>query len=91
MQRIAPILLCTFVLGLLAACGSDSVPPADAQKKDQHTDLRDAIQRPLDKAKAVDAEVQKATAAQDANIEAQVNGEPAPAASAAGADASGGQ
>ena len=90
MQRIAPILLCTFVLGLLSACGSDNVPPPDAPKKEQHTELRDAIQRPLDKAKAVDAEVQKAKAAQDANIEAQVNGEPAPAATTS-ADSSGSQ
>ncbi len=76
MPRTASIIVTTFVLATLAAC-SDAPPPNKDTEK--HTELRDAIQRPLDKARAVDAEVQKAKEAQDRNIEAQVNGQAAPA------------
>jgi hypothetical protein len=75
MTRLATCLLCAFTVGLLAGCGSDNVPPQGAEKKEQHTELRDAIQRPLDKARAVDASVQKAKEQQDKDIENQVNGQ----------------
>ena len=75
MPRLAICLLCSFAVGLLAGCGSDNVPPAGAEKQEQHTELRDAIQRPLDKARAVDATVQKAKQQQDKDIENQLNGQ----------------
>jgi hypothetical protein len=92
MPRIA-ICLCSFAFALLAGCGSDNVPvkggATASSQQDQHTELRDAIQRPLDKAKAVDAEVQKAKEQQDQNIDAQVNGQATDASSAS--DATGSQ
>lgn len=75
MPRITLCLLCSFALGLLASCGSDNVPPAGAEKKEQHTELRDAIQSPINRAKAVDATVQKAKQQQDKDIEKQLNGQ----------------
>ncbi|HEV2607444.1 MAG TPA: hypothetical protein VGT79_05630 [Xanthomonadaceae bacterium] len=89
MPRLATYLLCSFAFGLLAGCGSDNVPPQGAEKKEQHTELRDAIQRPINRAKAVDAEVQKAKEQQDQSIDKQVNGQ-APDASSA-SEASGSQ
>lgn len=49
----APIL----VLAALAVAGCDLAPPLDqqseaAQKAQQHTELRDAIQQPIDRAKS---------------------------------------
>jgi len=91
MPRIA-ICLCSFAFALLAGCGSDNVPvkggATASSEKDQHTELSDAIQRPINRAKAVDAEVQKAKEQQDKDIDNQVNGQ-APDASAS--DASGNQ
>lgn len=75
MSRIATCLLCLFAIALLSSCGSDNVPPAGAEKKDQHTELRDAIQSPINRAKAVDAVVQKAKQQQDKDIENQLNGQ----------------
>jgi len=93
MPRLATCLLCSFAIGLLAGCGSDNVPvnggATASSQQDQHTELRDAIQRPINRAKAVDAEVQKAKEQQDQSIENQVNGQ-APDASAA-SEASGNQ
>jgi outer membrane biogenesis lipoprotein LolB len=75
MPRTVRHLLLPLAIALLAGCGSDA-PPADrTADKDQHTELRDAIQRPLDKARAVDATVQKAKEQQDKDIENQVNGQ----------------
>ena len=88
MPRLAACLLFSFVIGPLVGCGSDNVPvkggATASSQQDQHTELRDAIQRPIDRAKAVDAEVQKAKEQQDQSIENQVNGQ-APDASASGA------
>lgn len=45
------LLLCA---ALLPACGGDPAPtPPEAERR--HTELRDAMQRPLDKAQTVDA------------------------------------
>ena len=76
MPRTASVIVTTLVIAMLAAC-SDAPPPS--QDTEKHTQLRDAIQAPLNKARAVDAEVQKAKEAQDKNLEAQVNGQAAPA------------
>lgn len=93
MPRTATCLLCAIAVGLLAGCGSDNVPvkggATASSQQDQHTELNDAIQRPINRAKAVDAEVQKAKEQQDKDIDKQMNGE-APDASS-GNDASGGQ
>ena len=88
MSRIASVVLMTLALAGLAAC-SDAPPPTKDTEK--HTELRDAIQAPLNKARAVDAEVQKAKEAQDKNIEAQVNGQAAPAANQSSSESAGGQ
>ena len=92
MPRFATCLLCSFAFALLAGCGSDNVPvkggATASSQQDQHTELRDAIQRPINRAKAVDAEVQKAKEQQDKNIDKQMNGE---APDASSRDASGNQ
>jgi hypothetical protein len=74
MSRDVRYLLLPFATAaLLAGCSDDSAPkPAD---KETHTELRDAIQRPLDRAKAVDDEVKKAKEKQDRDIENQLNGQ----------------
>jgi hypothetical protein len=71
-------------LSLLLACGACSKP--EPPKKDQppepqaqapvetHTELRDAIQAPIDRAKAVDPEVQDAAKKQRDEIDAQTSG-----------------
>jgi len=85
MPRIATCLLCSFAICLLAGCGSDNVPvkggATASSEKEQHTELRDAIQSPINRANAVDAEVQKAKEQQDRDIDKQLNGQ-APDASA---------
>lgn len=47
--------------------------PATRQS-DQHTELRDAIQRPIERAEQVEADVEKAAEAQRAAIEAATGG-----------------
>jgi len=93
MSRLTTCLLCSFAIGLLAGCGSDNVPvnggATASSQKDQHTELRDAIQTPINRAKAVDAEVQKAKEQQDQSIDNQVNGQAPDAGS--GNDASANQ
>lgn len=76
MPRIASIVLTALVLAGLAACGNAPPPNQDTAK---HTELRDAIQTPLNKAESVDATVRKAKKEQDKNLEAQVNGQAPPA------------
>lgn len=65
-------LLC--ILLLLTACSKPRPPdkeqPPDPQAAQAHTELRDAIQAPLDKAKAVEDQLQKDKDAQDSAIEA---------------------
>lgn len=73
MQRLMRIAILTLPL-LLAACGKPESPdkdqPPEPQAREQQTELRDAIQQPIDRAKAVDGQVQDAAAVQRAAIEA---------------------
>ncbi|HEY1142093.1 MAG TPA: hypothetical protein VGE88_18095 [Lysobacter sp.] len=66
-------LLCWTLL-LLTACSKPQPPekeqPPEPKAAQAHTQLRDAIQAPLDKAKGVDDQLQKDKDAQDAAIEA---------------------
>ena len=52
-----------------AACSPPPKPPADQPPAPQATQLRDAIQAPIDKAKAVEGQVQDAADAQRKAIE----------------------
>ena len=73
---LATLLLC-------AACSKPEPPPTDRPPEPQAdagqaataspdaTELRDAIQQPIDRAKAVDAQVQDAAAKQQAAVDAQ--------------------
>jgi len=75
-------LLCGALLALaasmLTACSKPQPPekerPPEPQASEQHTELRDAIQAPLDKAKGVEDEVQKAADEQRAAIDAATGG-----------------
>ena len=67
-----------FMLGLLCvACSRPEPPPTDqppepqAEVAEQHTQLRDAIQRPIDKARAVEDVTLDAAERQRAEIDAQ--------------------
>jgi hypothetical protein len=66
-------LLCCMLL-LLTACSKPRPPekeqPPEPKAAQAHTQLRDAIQAPLDKAKGVEDQLQKDKDAQDAAIEA---------------------
>lgn len=56
-----------------AACRAPEPPPTEQKPEPQaqeHTELRDAIQEPIDKAKAADKAVQDAAEQQRAQIEA---------------------
>lgn len=75
-------LACTVLLAC-AACSRPEPPPTEQPPEPQaatttaaaagaHTDLRDAIQRPIDRAKAVEDVVQDAAEQQRTEIEAQV-------------------
>ncbi len=61
---------------LLAACSKPAPPPTDQppEPQAQHTELRDAIQEPIDKAKAVEKAVQDAAEKQQADIDANIDG-----------------
>lgn len=65
---------CTLLLLLCAACSKPQPPdkeqPPEPQAA-QHTQLRDAIQRPIEKAKTVEADVLDAAAQQRAAIDRQ--------------------
>lgn len=67
---------CVVLLAALAACSKPQPPekerPVEPQAA-QHTELRDAIQAPLEQARNVGADVQKAADAQRAAIEAQTD------------------
>lgn len=70
------------LIGLaLCACGKPQPPdrerppePQAATSSNQSAPLREAIQAPIDRAKQVDAEVQKAAEAQRAAIDAATGG-----------------
>jgi hypothetical protein len=68
---LSALLLCA------AACSKPEPPPTDQPPEpqaQQATQLRDAIQRPIDKAKAVEPQVLDAAKQQQADIEAQAGG-----------------
>jgi hypothetical protein len=69
---LRPMLCCALLS--LTACSPPAPPekehPPEPQAARAHSGLRDAIQVPLDKAKAVEDQVQKDKDAQDATIEA---------------------
>lgn len=63
---------CALLTLTLAGCDRPSPPPPPDNKPDpQATQLRDAIQAPLDKAHAVEDQVRDAAEKQRAQIEAQ--------------------
>lgn len=68
---------CAVLLAALAACSKPQPPekerPVEPQAA-QHTQLRDAIRAPIDQAKHVEADVQKAADDQRAAIDAQTGG-----------------
>lgn len=68
-------LLCALMaLALLAGCSKPQPPDKDRPPEPQATQLRDAIQAPLDKARAVDANARKAADEQRAAIDAAESG-----------------
>lgn len=73
---MTPLLTCRtlalFTLLVLAACSPPQPPEKERPPEPTaaHTGLRDAINEPLDKARQVDADVQKATDEQQAAIDA---------------------
>ncbi len=71
MQLQMRIAIATLPL-LLAACGKPQPPDKEQPPEPQaaHTELRDAIQAPVDRAKQVEQDVQEAADAQRAAIEA---------------------
>lgn len=75
--RPAMIALCLMAT-VLAACGKPRPPekerPPEPQAAQPHSELREAIQAPIDKARQVDAEVQQAAEAQRAAIDAATGG-----------------
>ena len=58
------------------ACSKPEPPPADQppEPQAQHTELRDAIQQPVDQAKAVEKAMQDAADKQQAEIDAKTGG-----------------
>jgi hypothetical protein len=72
------IALCALLL-CAAACSKPEPPPTDQPPEpqaqaQQATELRDAIQRPIDRAKAVEPQVLDAARQQQADIDAQTGG-----------------
>jgi hypothetical protein len=72
-------LLALLALPIAFAACKPSKPDKDQPpepKAEQATELRDTIQRPINRAKAVESQVLDAKAQQDAAIEAQTGGDP---------------
>lgn len=70
-------LACCALLLTLVACSKPKPPEKDRPVEPQaaqHTELREAIQAPIDKARNVEADMQKAADDQRAAIEAQIDG-----------------
>ena len=70
-----PLLLITALLAALVTAGCEPSPAPDQPKEPAKpvgsTQLRDAIQRPLDRAKAVDQKIEDEKEKQDKNIQDQ--------------------
>lgn len=74
MPRPLPYCVMPVLLATLTACSPPQPPdkdrPPDPQAREQHTELRDAIHAPIEKAQKVEADVQKAADEQRAAIDA---------------------
>ena len=74
MPRQSPLLIAA-LLSVLAITGCEPSPAPDKPKEPAKpvgsTELRDAIQRPLDRAKAVDQKIEDEKAKEDQNIKDQ--------------------
>ncbi len=57
-------------MAVLAACNAPTPPPTDRPPEPQATQLRDGIQAPLERARAVEGDVQDAADRQRAAIDA---------------------
>ena len=70
------LLLIATLSAALAGCGSNNPAPETVKQEDKpvdndHNQLRDAIQKPLDRAKAVDKKVEDEKEKEDKNIQDQ--------------------
>ncbi|WP_425501457.1 hypothetical protein [Pseudoxanthomonas yeongjuensis] len=74
MSRVASPFLVLLLVSCLTACKPEP-PPLEQppEPKASATELRDAIKRPIDQAKAVEAATQEAAEKQRAEIEAVTN------------------
>lgn len=72
MPLSARLFLLALSFAAMAGCSKPKPPPSDQppEPQAQHTELRDAIKEPIDKAKAVEDTVQDAADQQKAQIEA---------------------
>lgn len=72
MPLSARVFLLALSLAAVAGCNRPKPPPKEQQPEPQaqHTELRDAIKEPIDKAKAVEKSVQDAADQQRAQVEA---------------------
>ena len=73
-------LITALLLTMLAACSKPQPPEKERPPEPQaavetHTELRDAMQAPIDKAKAVEDTVLDAAEQQKAEIDAQTSGQ----------------
>ncbi|MGN6512619.1 MAG: hypothetical protein ACTHKZ_03480 [Lysobacteraceae bacterium] len=73
LARLAAVLPLSLVLAL-AACSKPTPPDKDQPPEPKATGLRDTIQAPIDKAKAVEPQVLDAARQQQAEIDAQTGG-----------------
>lgn len=77
-MRLPCLSLAMLALLALGACKPEppekEQPPEPQATAEQHTELRDAIQRPIERAEQVEVDVEKAAEAQRAAIEAATGG-----------------
>ena len=74
MPSIATICAALLVFACAACSRPEPVPPDDPPEPQAATELRDAIQAPIDRAKAVEDTVQEAAEKQRAAIDAAAGG-----------------